>query len=99
MRQPRDLRLLDGQAVERGPLHPGGEGTERPELAGRFVVGHDRAPIDADEAGRHASDQGGELFDVREPAHHLGNAEEGGEDLDLADFFPFSHVFECGRSR
>ena len=97
--EPRDLRLLDGEAVERGPPHPGGERTEGPELACRFVIGHDRAPIDADEAGRHADNQGGELFDVREPTDHLGDAEEGSEDLDLADFFPFGHGFECGRSR
>ena len=90
--QPRDLRLLDSESVERRPLGSGHERRDRPELPRGRVVAQDRAAVHADESRGHPDDRREELVLVRESADHFRDAEERGEDLRLANFLRIRHI-------
>ena len=90
--EPRDLRLLDGEPVEGSRPPARREGRDRAELPGGRIVAQDRATVHPDEAGHHAHDRGEQLVRVRQPADHLRDPDQRGEDLHLANFLRVGHA-------
>ena len=91
VREARDVRDLDAQALERRRLPAGAERCQRVELAGPLVVPQDRASIDPDEPRRDPDDRREELVGVRQVPRHLGDAQQRREDLGLVNLVSARH--------